>query len=91
MVQQEADKDQLKTLKTQVFDQDMAELDNLQGAGNLASSRNPYEYDEVAARHSRVVNEYENFIEDKSVVDQQTVRLSHDQTSSHVVEDNGKT
>jgi len=63
----------------------MAELDNLQGGGQLARSRNPYEYDEFAARHSRIVNEYENFIEDKGIVDQQTVRLSEDQTNSETL------
>ena len=79
----------MKALKTQVFDPDMDELDNLKGAGNLAGSRNPYEYDEVAARHSRVVNEYENFIEDKIIVDQQTIRLSESQTTTFLEDLNG--
>ena len=66
----------------------MEELDTLRGAGNLAGSKNPYEYDEVAARHSRVVNEYENYIEDKIIVDQQTIRLSEHQTNAHIEDQN---
>lgn len=67
-------------LRTEVFHQEMAELDQIAGTKASEALRNPYEYDPVAARYRRVVNEFENYMEDKSILDQQTVRLPESAT-----------
>jgi hypothetical protein len=68
-------------LRTEVFHQDLAEADQLTGINKKTDlKRNSFEYDPVAARHRRVVNEYENYIEDKSIIDQQSVRLPESTT-----------
>lgn len=68
-------------VKTLVFDQDMAELEAHYGTGkSSALQRNIYDYDAFAARHQRIVNEFENYIEDRYIVDQQTVRLAEEET-----------
>lgn len=36
---------------------------------DAASAITPYETDDFAARHSRIQNEFENYLEDKSLVD----------------------
>lgn len=58
----------------------MAELDTIAGPNASQTRRNLFEYDKVAARYRRVVNEFENYMEDKCILDQQTVRLPESAT-----------
>lgn len=87
----------MPVLAQEHYDPDMAELDDLFGGANAAggppmplaaeadegapTSRAP-EADSFAARHARILNEFENYLEDKVIVDQQAVRLPEEESNS---------
>ena len=56
----------------------MALIDKIGQGEDPILERNPYEYDAIAARQRRIVNEFENYMEDNSIMDQQAVRLPED-------------
>lgn len=69
-----------------VFDQDAAELEEKYGSGSTPPpGRSPYEYDAFTARARRVANEFESYIEDGCIVDQQTVRLPEEGTGTSAI------
>ena len=73
-------------VRSVVFDQDMAELERRYGSGTVPPpGRSCYEYDAFAARHRRIVNEFESYIEDRSIVDQQALRLPEEETGSSAI------
>lgn len=64
----------------------MAELDGaLGGPGGGPVVVDPLSQgDQAAARHQRIVNEYENYIEDQSIIDQQVIRLPEEVSNKEV-------
>jgi hypothetical protein len=50
--------------------------------GQLLIKRDPLEYDSEGAKQRRIINEFENYMEDKGILDQQVVRLPEEETGT---------
>lgn len=73
---------QQEPLRQVAYDQDLAELEREYGVGRPSVLSNfPTRFDPFTTRHKRIVNEFENYIEDKSIVSQQAIRLPVDELS----------
>ena len=90
----------MPVLAQEHYDHDMAELDDLfggatavvgppvplaEGAEGAAPTSRAPETDPFAARHARILNEFENYLEDKVIVDQQVVRLPEEESNSETL------
>jgi len=76
-------KENSEPVKTVVFDQDLAELESRYGSGTEPPpGRSSCNFDAFAARHRRIVTEFESYIEDGAIVDQQAIRLPEEATGS---------
>lgn len=68
-------------LQSAVYDPDLADLEQRFGSATVPPpGRSRDDFDAFAARHRRIVTEFECYLEDKSIVDQQAVRLPEDAT-----------